>query len=272
MQVRVCVLGLGEAGSAIATGLVAAGAEVHGYDPAAVATPAGVVRHADPAAAVGRADVVLAITGATVARAVLGQVVDALLPAAVYADLSTGSAGLKRELADIAGARFVDVALMAPVPATGVRTPALASGPAAPAFVAAMTPLGMPVESIGLEAGQAATRKLLRSVVMKGLAALLIETLQAAQAAGTTVETWENLVAQLSAIDETLVRRLVTGTGLHAVRRRDEMAATVELLTELGIEPTMSRATAAVIEEIADDPTLVPALPLREPPTAAEHR
>jgi 3-hydroxyisobutyrate dehydrogenase-like beta-hydroxyacid dehydrogenase len=270
--VRVCLLGLGEAGSAIATDLVAAGVEVHGYDPADVATPDGVVRHDDPAAAVGRADVVLALTGAAAARAVLDRVVDALPDDAVYADLSTGSAGLKRELADIVGSRFVDVALMAPVPATGLRTPALASGPAALAFIAAVTPLGMRVESVGDEAGQAATRKLLRSVVMKGLAALLIETLRAAQAAGIQVETWENLVAQLSAIDEALVRRLVTGTGLHAVRRRHEMEATVELLTELGVEPTMSRATAAVIEEIAADPAVVPPLPASEPPTAAEHR
>ncbi|HET6951830.1 MAG TPA: hypothetical protein VFI47_15725, partial [Acidimicrobiales bacterium] len=54
-----CVFGLGEAGSLIAGDLADAGVEVHGYDPADVATPPGVVRHPEPGAAVARADVVL---------------------------------------------------------------------------------------------------------------------------------------------------------------------------------------------------------------------
>jgi 3-hydroxyisobutyrate dehydrogenase-like beta-hydroxyacid dehydrogenase len=271
---RICVLGLGEAGAAIATDLVAAGVEVHGYDPAAVgppagaadhehpatttagsAEPAGVLRYDDPKAAVASADVILAITLEAHAMAALRQVIDAIPLGAIYADLSTSSAGLKRELAGVAtaaGVGFVDVALMSPVPGHGLATPALASGPAVEAFVATMVPLGMPVEAAGDEPGQAATRKLLRSVVMKGLAALIIESLRAAEAAGLTAETWDNLVAQLSSIDGALVQRLVTGTGRHAPRRVDEMVATVELLTELGVEPIMSRATLATLRQLAD--------------------
>jgi 3-hydroxyisobutyrate dehydrogenase-like beta-hydroxyacid dehydrogenase len=254
---RVGVFGLGEAGSLIAADLVAAGVEVHGYDPAEVGTPSGVVRHADPRETVREVGLVLAITAAADAPEALAQALDDAPRDAVYADLATGSAGLKRQLAASAagaGLGFVDVALMAPVPGNGLRTPALASGPAAAAFVAALAPLGMPVEHAGDEPGLAATRKLLRSVVMKGLAAVIIESLQAAEAAGLAAETWDNVVAQITTADEALVRRLVQGTGQHAARRAQEMEAAVDLLTELGVEPTMTRATAAQLRQIATTP------------------
>jgi 3-hydroxyisobutyrate dehydrogenase-like beta-hydroxyacid dehydrogenase len=253
---RICVFGLGEAGSLIAGDLAAAGAEVRGYDPAEVAAPAGVVRHADARSAVRGAEVVLAITAAADAPAALDQALADIPTGTVYADLATASAGLKRELAATAagaGLRFADVALMAPVPGNGLRTPALASGPGAAAFAAALAPLGMPVDDAGGEPGLAATRKLLRSVVMKGLAALIIESLEAAEAAGLTAETWDTVVAQLTAADEALVRRLVEGTGRHAVRRTHEMDVTVELLTDLGVDPTMTRATAAHLHRLASD-------------------
>jgi 3-hydroxyisobutyrate dehydrogenase-like beta-hydroxyacid dehydrogenase len=243
---RVCVFGLGEAGSIIAGELAAIGVEVHGYDPADVATPAGVSRPDDPRAAAEGADLVLGITAAADATTALTQ------------------AGLKRRLAAIAvgaGLGFADVALMSPVPDTGLRTPALASGPSAGAFIATMAPLGMPVEHAGDESGVAATRKLLRSVVMKGLTALVIESMRAAEAAGLVHETWDNIVSQLSAADEALVRRLVSGTGRHAARRVHEMEATAELLSELGVEPTMTSATAAHLRRVAADQSVVPTLP-----------
>jgi 3-hydroxyisobutyrate dehydrogenase-like beta-hydroxyacid dehydrogenase len=262
--VRVCVFGFGEAGSPIAGDLAVAGVEVHGYDPADVATPPGVKRHDDPRAAVAGADLVLGITTAADAATALTQALDAIPGGAVYADLATASAGLQRRLAAIAadaGLGFTDVALMSPVPGTGLRTPALASGPSARAFVATMAPLGMPVEHAGDESGMAATRKLLRSVVMKGLAAVVIESMLAAEAAGLTDETWDNIVGQLSEADDALIRRLVTGTGDHAARRLHEMEATAELLTDLGVEPTMTRATVAQLQHVAADPSALPGLP-----------
>lgn len=270
---RIAVLGLGEAGAALASDLAAAagagaGAHVAGYDPAAPLTPEGVVRHDDPASAVAGADLVLAVTPASGAAAALDSVVGTLPPGAIYADLSTASPGCKHRLASTAaaaGVGFVDVALMAPVPGNGLRTPSLAAGTAAADFAATMRPLGMPVEVVGPEAGQAATRKLLRSVVMKGLAQLLIEAVRAAEAAGLAAETWDQLLKQLSDVDEALLRRLVSGTPLHARRRLDEMEATVELLDELGVDATMSRATTVRLRQIAADPTLVP-----EPPSGPQ--
>jgi 3-hydroxyisobutyrate dehydrogenase-like beta-hydroxyacid dehydrogenase len=261
---RVVVFGLGEAGSAIAADLAATGCEVHGYDPAGVPTPAGVTRHDDPAGATTGADLVLAVTAAADAATALDQALDAIPRDAVYADLATASAGLKLRLAATAagaGLGFVDVALMAPVPGRGLRTPALASGPSAGRFAALLGPLGMPVQPAGDRAGTAASRKLLRSVVMKGLAGLLIESLRAAEAAGLASETWANVVDQLAAADEDFVRRLVTGTGPHARRRLDEMEAAADLLAELGVEPIMTRSTAATLRAVADGTTPLPGLP-----------
>jgi 3-hydroxyisobutyrate dehydrogenase-like beta-hydroxyacid dehydrogenase len=262
---RVCVFGLGEAGSLIARDLAMLPAvEVHGYDPADVATPGGVLRHDHPEAAVAGADVVLGITAAADATAALTQALDAIPRGAVYADLATASAGLQRSLATTAvgaGVGFTDVALMSPVHGTGLRTPALASGPAARAFIAIMGPLGMPVEHAGDEPGMAATRKLLRSVVVKGLTALVVESMQAAEAAGLAGETWDNIAGQLTAADEEFIRRLVTGTGRHAARRVHEMEAATELLAELGVEPIMTSATAARLRTVAADASAVPSLP-----------
>lgn len=264
MTVRLTVFGLGEAGSLFAADAVAAGAQVHGYDPADVPTPQGVVRHQTPTAAVTDAEVVLALTAAVDAEGALTQALGALPAAAVYADAATGSAGLKQHLAGLADARaiaFVDVALMSPVPGKGLRTPALASGPGAARFVELMAPLGMTVVDDGPEPGRAAARKLLRSVVMKGLAALVIESMDAARAAGLADETWQNLVGQFADADETLMRRLVDGTAPHSRRRLHEMEASVELLAELGVDPVMTRATVESLRRIEAGESHVPHLP-----------
>src|SRR5215211_5874459 len=153
----VAVLGLGEAGSAIAGDLVAAGALVRGFDPAA-GGPAGVELAADAAGAAAGSDVVLSVNAAAVAVEVARNAAGGLGEGQVYADLNTAGAALKRAVADVVvatGAAFADVALMTPVPGRGLRTPALVSGPGADAFAAALRPLGMPIETAGLEPGDA---------------------------------------------------------------------------------------------------------------------
>jgi 3-hydroxyisobutyrate dehydrogenase-like beta-hydroxyacid dehydrogenase len=84
-------------------------------------------------------------------------------------------------------------------------------------------------------------------VVLKGLAALLIESTEAANRYGQAEWFWDHLAHQLGAIDETLMQRLLEATAYHADRRIDEMNAARDLLTELGVRPTM---TEAVIEQL----------------------
>lgn len=246
----IAVLGLGEAGGTLAADLVAAGAEVHGYDPVAPSAPAGVVRAPAPEQALAAADVVLSVTTASAALAAATRALPALRPGAVYADLNTAAPALKRELAALVP-RFVDVALLGAVPVRGLRTPALASGPGAAAFADAFEPLGMPVEVVSDEPGDAAALKLVRSVFMKGVAAAALESLDAAEAIGKR-EWAEQQLAEV--IGPGLLERFVEGSRLHAARRVDEMDAACELLRALGIEPHVAAASRALLVKLAEEP------------------
>jgi 3-hydroxyisobutyrate dehydrogenase-like beta-hydroxyacid dehydrogenase len=253
---KVAVLGLGEAGSALAADLARSGDDVHGYDPGPVPTPAGVKRRDTPEAVVAGCSLVLAVTAASRAGDALTQVLASLENGAIYADLSTGSPGLKEALADLAAggtARFVDVALMAPVPGRGLAAPALASGSGANQYAELINARGGQVEVVGERAGQAAARKLLRSVVMKGIAALLIESTEAATRYGQGEWFWNHLVGQLGSIDEDLMKRLLFATAIHAPRRLEEMEAARDLLTELGVPPLMTNATITHLSRILEE-------------------
>lgn len=253
MTFRAAVFGLGEAGGAIAADLAAAGIDVRAYDPRDVRTPPGVTRCVTPVEAVDGATVICALTAAADALDAISQALESIPPGALYADFSTSAAGLKQRLGAIAATvdvKFADVALMSPVPSKGVRTPALVSGSGATRFVELFGAVGMPVENSGDRAGQAATRKLLRSVVIKGFAALLIESMQAARAAGLADETWENLVGQFAVADEAFLRRIVEGTYEHSLRRLHEMEATADMLTEFGVDPLMTRSTVESLRRI----------------------
>ena len=83
-------------------------------------------------------------------------------------------------------------------------------------------------------------RKLLRSVMMKGLAAVVIEALAGGHAAGDAEWLWQNLAGEIEQGDADWLARLVTGTGAHAVRRIGEMEAAVELLDELGANTSVT--------------------------------
>jgi 3-hydroxyisobutyrate dehydrogenase-like beta-hydroxyacid dehydrogenase len=241
----VALLGLGEAGSVLATELVAAGASVRGFDPAGGGEIEGVQRVGDVRAAVDGSDVVLSVTAAAAALDAAGAAAAGLRAGQVYADLNASGAALKRAVAEVVaptGAQFADVALMGIVPRDGLRTPALVAGPGAQAFAERFGPLGMPVEVLGPEPGAAAARKLLRSVFMKGLAAACVESLRAARAAGCEQWLREEIVGVLERGDEALLERLVTGSAQHATRRLHEVQDARELLTELGVEPRVTDA------------------------------
>nr|WP_276610788.1 NAD(P)-dependent oxidoreductase [Kineococcus siccus] len=246
-------MGLGEAGSAIARDLLAAGADVRGHDPA-LAPPAGVAARRDEADAVRDADLVLSANSSAAARGALLTALPALRPGTLFADLNTASPALKASLADAAGDRadVVDVALMAPVPGLGLRTPMLASGPAAPRFADLLRPLGAAVDVHPGPVGAATSRKLLRSVFYKGLAAAVLEALAGARAAGC--EDWlrADVAAELARFDAATLDRLVDGSHRHARRRADEMAAAAQQLDELGVPSRVARAARDALVELRD--------------------
>jgi 3-hydroxyisobutyrate dehydrogenase-like beta-hydroxyacid dehydrogenase len=230
---------LGEAGGRLAADLRAAGLDVRGFDP---------VQGGSPEEAVAGSDVVLSVNTAKAALDAARSALPALGPSTVYADLNTAAPALKREVAETVGAdRFADVALLGPVPVRGIATPVLVSGGGAQAFADALDPLGMPVDVVSEHAGDAAGMKLLRSVFMKGLAASAIESVRAAEAAGHT----EWLKQEIAAvIGRPLLDRLLTGSVAHATRRVDEMEAAAELLSELGVEARIARASAELLSDL----------------------
>ena len=249
------VLGLGEAGSAIAAGLAAAGAVVRGFDPRVPASAVpGVEQCTGDADAARGCAVVISLTCAHEAEGALSAALPGLAPGAVYADLNTASSGLKFALAERAGAAgiaFADVALMSPVPGNGLRTPMLASGPAAEQFARIARGLGASVDVLAGPPGAAAARKLVRSVFYKGLAAAVTEALRAAAAAGC--EDWlrDNIGQELASASPATVDRLEQGSVRHAVRRTDEMAAAAELLRELGVPPRVAEASEQWLRQLA---------------------
>lgn len=243
---RIAVLGLGEAGGIYARDLAAAGATVTGYDPSRRRDD--VDQRDDTASAVRGADAVLSLVSAASALQAAREALPHLSTHTVYADLNTASPDLKREVAALAAARGIamaDVAVLAPVPRARLRTPLLASGPGATAFARALEPWGAPVTTVPGEAGEAARLKLLRSVFMKGLGALVIEALGAARAAGAEAWLHAQIADEFGADGAAFVDHLVAGTHRHAARREQEVRDALTLLEADGLPADMTRGAAA---------------------------
>jgi 3-hydroxyisobutyrate dehydrogenase-like beta-hydroxyacid dehydrogenase len=252
--VRIAVLGLGEAGAEIARDLAAAGADVRGYDPR-VEPPAGVDPRSDDDDAVRDADLVLSVNSAHDALPALENSLAALAAGTIWADLNTAAPGLKAALVERLAGRDVpvaDVALMAPVPGRGLRTPMLVSGPGATRYAEILAAYGADVTVQPGPAGAAIARKLLRSVFYKGLAAAVVEALAAAEAAGCADWLRGEISAELSGFDEQTIERLVDGTHRHARRRADEMTAAAEQLLGLGVRPRITAAARDLLIELRD--------------------
>ncbi len=249
---RAAVLGLGEAGSLYAAGLAGLGWTVTGYDPAAGAEPEGVVRAESAAAAVEGVEVVLCLVGGRHAAAAADSVASALGADTVYLDMNTVDASTKQATAATVGEhRFADVSVIGSVPAYKAAAGVVISGAAADRAAALFTALGANVENIGGRPGDASARKLLRSVFMKGLGALIVEAVEAGRAAGA--ESWvrAQIAAELVGGDAS-VDRLLLGTLKHAARRGVETTAAADLVSGLGVRPVMARAAAEVHRERAD--------------------
>ena len=250
----VAVLGLGEAGSIYAQDLAGRGLRVSATDPAVEAVPPGVVRARGISEAVAGADLVISLVGGPAAEAVLKEALAAMDPAAIFADLNTAGPDHKRQLAERAAGRgvlFADVAILAPVPRGRINSPLLVSGTGANALVALFEGWAIPATSAGGEAGAAAGLKLLRSVFMKGLAATVLESVTAAEAAGARDWVISQIAAELGPSGEALVARMLAGTRLHAVRREAEMREVRDFLDSLGAAHPVTDATIEWLHSLA---------------------
>ncbi|MDP6804180.1 MAG: DUF1932 domain-containing protein [Rhodospirillales bacterium] len=253
-------IGFGEAAQAMTPGLFAGGVgAIRAYDLKfadagtgpplkAKAEALGVAAQDDIGATLAGADLVISsvVADATVsaARAAAPHLTDGQ----AYLDVNSASPAVKREAADAiagSGAVYVDAGIMDRVVKYGAAAPMVVSGPDAGALAERLNALGMRLEAVGEEIGQASALKMLRGVLIKGIASLFVEALVAGHRLGVA----DKVVADIQkTIPGTDWRELATyhlgRVVLHARRRAAEMAEVAEALSEIGIEPVMAEAAA----------------------------
>lgn len=252
----IAVLGLGEAGRRYARGLAHAGATVRGHDPHHSLGDPDVPQLETLADTLAGVDVVLSLVTGQAAASVARDALPHLPAGSVYADLNTAAPDVKQRIAALAAERglaMADVAVLAPVVRDGHRTPLLASGSGARQLAARLVPYGVPVDVLDGAAGDAARLRLLRSVFMKGLAALVLESTGAARSIGAEEWLRAQIAAELGPDGAKLVERLIEGTHRHAARREHEVRAALESLDETGQPADMTRATLSWFERIVDE-------------------
>ena len=250
----IAVLGLGRGRLEIAADLVAAGAIVQAYDPK-VAAPAAVRGFGSDADAARGASVILALTSAHEARRRCASAARHRR----WGDLRRPEHRLGRAQGE-AGA---DGGARGRLPSPMSRSWRRYQGPACarrcwragrpPASTHAFSrSLGAGVTVLPGPPGTAATRKLVRSVFYKGLAAAVTEALRAGRAAGC--EDWlrDDIGQVLADASAATVDRLEHGSIRHARRRADEMMAASDLLDELGVPARVAQGQPG-LADAADD-------------------
>ncbi|MDR2908433.1 MAG: DUF1932 domain-containing protein [Oscillospiraceae bacterium] len=197
--------------------------------------------------AVAKADVLFGAVPSSYALEVAKSVLPYLRKGQIYADVSASTPKVKQQiwaLVKDTGILFADAAMLGSLPQDKHRVPITASGNGASAFQEAMTPYGMRITYVQGEAGAASAIKLMRSVFMKGLASLMVEMLQGADAYAVTGDVVASIAKSMDGIAFTQhLDRLVTGTAIHAVRRSAELKGSIEMLTECGLDSSMAKAS-----------------------------
>lgn len=196
-------------------------------------------------------EIVISATSSKVAVDVADEVSSYISQNQLFVDVNAASPKAMVKVSSLihqTGGEFADVAMMGPVPRYRHQVPILASGTGAKRFQEQMSPYGMNINVISKEPGEASATKMIRSVFMKGVAALLFETCVAANkydvldlVMNSLSETVDN-----SNFDE-LTTRLLCGSAIHSGRRIHEMEDVIETLEQIDVQPIISTATRKVL-------------------------
>jgi len=254
---RVSFIGFGEAGQAIASGLRESGIERIAAWDILFPEPAGErlraagekigVRLANSAAdAVAETDMIISAVTAASSLEAARSVAPHLTAKPYYLDINSVSPGRKRETAKLLGesARYVDVAVIAPIHPARHRTPLLISGPHAEEISPLLRELEMQLSVVGPDTGDAAAIKMIRSVMIKGIEALTLECFLAATRAGVLDEVTVSLKNNYPTLDWTKIADYnLERMASHGERRAAEMEESAATLRELGLDPLMVDAT-----------------------------
>jgi 3-hydroxyisobutyrate dehydrogenase len=168
-----------------------------------------------------------------------------LKPGALYLDLCTVTGAMAeadRAALEPAAVRYVDIAVMGTFFGHGHKAPMLLAGPDADVVRDWMNAQGFDVKTLGPKPGSASAVKMLRSVLIKGVEALAVESFVAAERQGIL----EEVMGCLGDVDKVSFRQylatIVETHIVHAHRRWEEMLLVERTLEETGVEPIMTRA------------------------------
>jgi 3-hydroxyisobutyrate dehydrogenase-like beta-hydroxyacid dehydrogenase len=268
MSLTVCLLGFGEVGQALVPDLRPRVARLHAWDlkfadsasaPSLAAERLDVLAGRDAHSAVADADVVIsAVTAAQIGEAAR-SVAAHLKSRAYYFDLNSTSPAAKQAAAAVveaAGGRFVEASIMSAIAPRRAASPMLLGGAHASGFLPTAVQLGFTGAQLFSEKlGAASAAKMCRSVVIKGLEALMLESLLTARNFGVEQVVLDSLQSTFPA--ETLRtngRYMISRALIHGRRRAEEMREVARTVAEAGLVPRMSGACAEWQEWAAGHP------------------
>ena len=249
---RVTLAGFGEVAQHYARALQARDVTVRVFHPCASerslqAAAAAGLRIESEAQAFADAQIVLSLTPGGASLAVAQAAANVLPEGAVFADFTSASPQAIRAGASLfAPGAHADVAIMGALSLHGHRTPLLAAGDGAERLRGWLEPLGFAAQVLrGGHSGDATALKLLRSVFTKGMDAVTIECLLAAEAAGLRPQ----LLEQMGDMDRVPMRATidmyVRTHAASAARRLEEMREVQAQLEALGMRPQVTPAIIA---------------------------
>lgn len=266
---RIGLIGYGEVGKIFSAGLkgkdgVAAVSawDLKLADPATQAAErshavrAGVAAQPSMQALCAASDLVISAVTASNTLAVAREASAFIRPGTVFLDLNSASPGTKQQcaaLVDAAGAHYVEAGVMTSVPPYGIRVPMLLGGARAAELAALLGAWGMDAKAVSQQLGVASAIKMCRSVMIKGLEALVIESYTTARAYGVEDHVLPTLQETFPSIDWSeqgayFFSRVVQ----HGQRRAEEMRESANTVREAGFEPLMTAAIAAKQQWVAD--------------------
>ncbi len=267
---HIAIIGLGEVGGIFGAALVQQGIKVTAYDKqdkSAFAATIGVQAASSMQQALQGASLVIAAVTASQTEAVAQAAATCIEKDAVYLDVNSASPSAKQACAAVinaAGGRYVETAVMTSVPPYGIKVPMLLGGPHAAAALPPLTACGFAAVNQHADYGTVSAVKMCRSVMIKGLEALVIESFTAAQHYGVEDQVIASLVETFPQIDwEKQGDYFFSRVIMHGARRSEEMfesARTVQDTKLGGLMPYATAQTQAAIaqhrkEGVFDAPT-----------------
>ena len=271
-KLRVGILGFGEAGQSVATGLKNAATAEHPIEistwdillpsnekgaPLKAAADKIGIRTVGSAQELAQAsDIILSLVTTEESLVAAGQIARHLPKGTLFLDCNSTSPGMKRDVAKTvteAGGRSVEAAVMDLVPRSQHKVPMLLAGKDAEELISKLAPYGVDMKSVGDDIGAASTIKMCRSVFMKGLDAILMECMVAAETAGVTDRIVSSMQVTIPEINwPVFIGKKLGGAAQHSGRRAGEMREVATTLRELGLDPTMAEATSRRLQWCAD--------------------